>query len=83
MLKYSDKNNDMANDTLHKSMLTITGWNMRCMNDNVLPYIHHLAETSDIIALSEHGLFPAELYKMNDFHCEMTSMAKSSRQLTD
>ena len=38
-------------------------------------------ETSDIIALSEHGLFPAELYKMNDFHCEMTSM--SSRQLTD
>ena len=63
--------------------LNITAWNMRCMYSVAKPYVHKLQQSADILVISEHGLFPCELYKFNvdypEFHCT----AKASAHISD
>ena len=63
--------------------LTITSWNMRCMYSSAGPYIKELATVSDIVALSEHGLFPCEIYKFGNEFPDYECLAKSSSNITD
>ena len=48
------------------STLTITGFNMRSLNSNVL-YVNELMSKyeSDIVFIAEHRLYPNELHKLN------------------
>ena len=63
--------------------LSIAAWNMRCMFDISKPYMQHLARKADIIAISEHGLYPCELYKLESILQNYTCLAKPSAQLSD
>ena len=63
--------------------LTITAWNMRGMFPVAGPYLNTILNGTDVLALSEHGLYPCELYKLNNVSLEYIWMAKSSRQLSD
>ena len=63
--------------------LTITAWNMSCMFPVAGPYLNTILSGTDVLALSEHGLYPCELYKLNNVSPDYISMAKSSRQLSD
>lgn len=48
---------------------------------NGLPYIEHLADSHDVIVLSEHGLWPFELHKLNDVHPNMAGSAIADKRL--
>ena len=63
--------------------LTITAWNMRCMFPVDGPYLNTILSGTNVLVLSEHGLYPCELYKLNNVNLEYISMAKSSRQLSE
>ena len=63
--------------------LSFAAWNMRCCFDTSKSYMRHLADKADIIAVSEHGLFPCELHKLDSLVHGYTSIAKASAQLSD
>ena len=63
--------------------LKIYAWNMNCAIATAGSYLNVLMESSDIIALSEHGLYNCELYKLNFVNEDFMSMAKSSANLND
>ena len=65
------------------SALNIAAWNVNCNTEIANCYLNELASTADFIALSEHGLFPCELEKLNSIIPGYTSFAKSSSQLSD
>ena len=69
----------------HNSQMTLrtTAWNMNCMYNSAGPYLHDLLNQTDILVVSEHGLFPCELYKLDTLHTDFLVSAKSSKQLTD
>ena len=73
----------MNPNTLTVPSLNIAAWNVNCNTEISGNYLNHLANDSDFIALSEHGLFPCELYKLNDIIPGYKSCAKSSAQLND
>ena len=65
------------------STLRIACWNLNCNADIADDYLRELASDADIIAISEHGYFPCELYKMNCKIPGYKSFAKASAQLKD
>ena len=58
--------------------LTISCWNSRGMASSI-PYLLKLMKTNDIIALSEHWLYPNRLHVLNDISEEFSCIARSSR----
>jgi exonuclease III len=63
--------------------LSITTWNCRGLS-NSLPYIMQLIESgSDIIALSEHWLWPYELNKLSQIHPEFDGFGYCDDRLTE
>ena len=62
--------------------LRITAWNLRSMSC-AKPYIKELLQCSDILAISEHRLYPSELYKLNDIDQKFDVLSKSSSDLNE
>ena len=65
------------------SSLNIVAWNVNCNTEIAGKYLNQLANEAEFIALSEHGLFPSELYKLDNIIPGFKSCAKSSAQLND
>ena len=63
--------------------LTITAWNMHCMYNIAKPYVRKLQQDCDILVISEHGLFPCEVYKFNVDFPEYDCTVKTSAHITD
>ena len=63
--------------------LVITSWNMHCTFNSAGPYIHELMGTSDILFLSEHGLYGCELWKIGKIHTDFHFEAKASNNLNE
>ena len=70
----------MAYDVNTES-ISVAAWNMRCNTSISQDYLRKLATVSDIIAVSEHGLFECELHKLNALIPGYHSIGKSSKQL--
>ena len=65
------------------NVLKVSGWNMRSIFSCGTPYLHCWMEESDIICISEHGLYPCELYKLDRIHPDYISLAIASSMLSD
>ena len=63
--------------------LSISAWNLRCNANIAGPYINNLLRHSNFIALSEHGLFECELYKLGKYNDELDFIAKADINLSD
>ena len=63
--------------------ITVTSWNMGCRWSSAGPYMHELMDKTQIMAVSEHALYPCELQKMNFVHPEFTALSKASHSLDD
>ena len=60
--------------------LSVATWNCRGLS-NGIPYIEHLANSHNVIVVSEHWLWPFELHKLNDIHPNMTGLAIADKRL--
>ena len=66
-----------------KSSLSITSWNCRGVT-NVIPYLNHLiGEGSDIIALSEHWLWPYQLHCLENIYPDFDGFGVSDSRLNE
>ena len=63
--------------------IKVASWNMGCAYNTALPYVNEIMRDFDILCLSEHGLYPCELYKLGYINPDFVSLAKSSRNLSD
>ena len=63
--------------------INIVAWNVNCNTEIAGNYLKQLAKNADFIAISEHGLFPNELYKLNHLIPGYIASAKASAQLND
>ena len=71
--------------TIHTThnQLVITSWNCRGYK-NALPYINHLLESgSDVIALSEHWMWPFEIPELCHIHPDYTGFGRADKRLHD
>lgn len=64
------------------NVLKCVAWNMRSLQSGS-PYLKELMLSNDIIAVSEHGLYNCQLWKVNELHCQFNSIAKSCKTLND
>ena len=72
-------------NTIHTThnQLVITSWNCRGYK-NALPYINHLLESgSDVIALSEHWMWPFEIPELCHIHPDYTGFGRADKRLHD
>ena len=63
------------------SNLRITSWNCRSLSAG-LPYAEVLAESSDILIISEHWLWPFEVHKFQNIRPDMNSLVVTDKRLT-
>ena len=74
---------DPSHTTRHSSsynFLTVTTWNCRGLA-TATPYLHKLVERgADIIVLSEHWLWPFDLYKLDEVHPDFTGLGDKIRE---
>ena len=61
-------------------VLRIAAWNCRGLS-NGLPYCELLADSHDIVIISEHWLWPFELHKIQNIHPNMTGTAIADNRL--
>ena len=67
----------------HHSPVRLTTWNCRGLNSGE-PYIHQLAEEGcDIIAISEHWLWPFESNRLCQIHPSFTAELKTDPRLNE
>ena len=63
--------------------LTVTALNYRGLA-TASPYLHKIFESgSDIVILSEHWLWPFDLYKLESLHPSFTAFGCADRRLTE
>ena len=67
---------DMANQNLK-----VCTWNMNNRFGAGQPYLHELLNSSTICVISEHGLYPKELFKLKHIHHDFNALGKASRDL--
>ena len=61
--------------------VTVTMWNCRGVK-NAVPYLHHLIENgSDIIAITEHWLWPYQLHMLQNIHPDYDGFGFSDNRL--
>ena len=61
--------------------VTVTTWNCRGVK-NAVPYLHHLIENdSDIIAITEHWLWPCQLHMLQNIHPDYDGFGFSDNRL--
>ena len=65
------------------SALSIASWNINCRLASAKPYLNELSKKADIIAVSEHGLFNCEMYKLESMIPGYASFGRASVQLSD
>ena len=77
-------NGTSASDTRPTSLcgLGITAWNCRGVSSAV-PYLQVLAETSDIISISEHWLWPFELHTLDKILPGYSAHGCSDKRLSE
>ena len=69
--------------SVETSKLRITTWNCRGLHTGE-PYLHHLAEGySDILVVTERGLWPYEAHKLSTVHAGFDSEVVIDNRLTD
>ena len=67
-----------------KDKINICAWNMNHVNLRCAkPYLNILMNEYSILAISEHGLYNCELYRLDDINPNFKSLAKSSSALKD
>ena len=59
----------------------ITSWNCRSLSAG-LPYAEVLAESSDILIISEHWLWPFEVHNFQNIRPDMNSLVVTDKRLT-
>ncbi|CAH1795212.1 unnamed protein product, partial [Owenia fusiformis] len=64
------------------SELRLAQWNCRGFNVSTL-YIKHLLSHCDILALSEHKLYPCNRFKLDSVHSDFRCYSTSSKNLND
>jgi exonuclease III len=57
-------------------------WNIRGLSSG-LPYLKQLMKTADIVAVSEHGLYNCELWKLDQVDSNFHVTAKACKVLSD
>ena len=62
--------------------LTVTAWNARSITA-AKPYIRELMCMSELVIVSEHRLFPSELYKLHSIDDKFMVQGKASSKLND
>ena len=65
------------------SNVTVAAWNMRCSFSSAAVYLSDLMRTSDVVALSEHALYPCEHHKLADLNPNYSFVVKSYDNLND
>lgn len=73
-LELASKNGDP------KNKLDYVAWNMRSFSSGNA-YLRHLMQTNDIIAVSEHGLYECQLWKLTQVQDEFYVTAKACQSL--
>ena len=77
------QNKSTVCSNLGPTHLKITTWNCRGYK-NAIPYLSNLLEDNpDIIALSEHWLWPFELADLNTLHPDYTSFGQADKRLDE
>lgn len=67
----------------NQQFLTITSWNCRGLSTGI-PYLNHIFDSgSDIVVLSEHWLWPYELYKLDEIYSGYRVMGTADSRLTE
>ena len=59
--------------------LGIAAWNVRCNLACAGPYLQILSKEAEFIAISEHGLYPCEMNKLNESIPGYRALAKASK----
>ena len=57
---------------------TATSWNMNCKFRAGKPYLLSLLESSTVMVLNEHALYPKELYKLKHLHSSFNAFVIAS-----
>ena len=70
-------------NSIQNHSLGIAGWNVRWNLACAGPYLQVLSIEAEYIAISEHGLYPCEMNKLNESIPGYRALAKASRQLKD
>ena len=65
----------------NKNIITLKSWNMQCKIGTGKPYAQLLCSKSDFLAISEHGLYECELYKLENIHPNFMGFGKSDKNL--
>ncbi len=65
---------------MNTESITVTAYNMRTLR-GATPYITELMSAADVLILSEHRLYPEELYKLNEISSEYEFHSKASSDL--
>ena len=60
--------------------INVTTWNMKGLS-GASPYAHELLDNCDICVLTEHHLYPCELYKLDQLHQDFDVYSRSSSML--
>lgn len=63
--------------------ITATSWNMNRNFEGRKPYLHELLNSTSIMVLNEHALYPCELYKIRNVRKDFDGFGKSSKDLID
>jgi exonuclease III len=71
-----------VSNELELNSLTISAWNLRSLTC-AKPYMLELMQMSDVFAISEHRLYPSELYRLENISTEFVVQSKSSADLND
>ena len=71
------------NRTVNDGSMTITAWNMKCSFRSANLFLYDLMNYTDIIALSEHALYPCEHYKFEELNPDFEFCVKSYSKLND
>ena len=64
-------------------MFKAHAWNMNNRFMAGQPYLNELLSESSVCVISEHGLFPKEIYKLKHIHPDFNAFGKASRDLKD
>ena len=85
----SRANNSSVNEqpslshTFSSLFLAITSWNCRGLSTGTSYLQHFLESGSGVVILSEHWLWPYELYKLGEIHPDFHGVGNADRRLTD
>ena len=76
-------NQSRAGIATNPSNLKIKSWNCRGYK-NAMPYLNSLIEdNTDIIAISEHWLWPFELSELDNFHLDYMGLGQADKRLNE